>query len=168
MYIAIVEDHSAIAEILHAMLTIDGGHSVVSFETAQDAMRVILDQQLNARSPSFDLMIVDLLLPGSIDGAEFIARVREFLPNTTTSFILMTGSGQSYDALARKHLLDIPLLSKSKPLKMENLFALLGKTPVPVPVPVPTPIPVPVPVPAPASHHPSTRQIERGAGVRKR
>ncbi len=125
MNIGILEDHDGIAEMLAAMLSIAGEHYTSErFATAQEAMRSVLDAQQN-NQPSFDMMLVDLMLPGSIDGAEFISRVRAALPNTPTRFILMTGSGICYDALMRKHLLDIPLLSK--PFKLDALMQLLGK-----------------------------------------
>jgi CheY-like chemotaxis protein len=124
MHVGIVEDNPGIAEMLATMLTLEQ-HSTERFENAQEAMRQVLDAQQNGR-PSFDLMLVDLMLPGSIDGAEFISRVREMLPSTETRFILITGSGYGYEALERKHLLDIPLLSK--PFKLPALLTLLGKT----------------------------------------
>ncbi len=113
MNIGIVENEPNLVSTYFTYDLLEAGHQVTLHTSAQEAMSSVLNAQSNGQ-PSYDVMLVDLLLD-SIDGAEFIARVREMLPNTPTRFILMTETfNGGYDALIKKHLLDVHLLPKEQ------------------------------------------------------
>lgn len=91
------------------------GHRVTWFASGQEAMACILNTQSNGQ-PSYDVMLVDLCLTGSIDGAEFISRVREMLPNTPTKFVLMASThAAGYEVLVSKHLFDVHFVRTTLP-----------------------------------------------------
>lgn len=111
MNIGIVTEDEQAGAAIHKTLTYEK-HEAHWYSNAQEAMASVLNAQQNGQ-PSHEVMLVDLCLQGSIDGAEFIKRVRERLPNTKTRFILITSRFDTgYDALMKKHLFDVHLMRK--------------------------------------------------------
>jgi len=114
MNIGILTEDEKSGAALHETMR-EEGHECTLHANAQEAMARILNEQSNAQ-PSYDVLIVDLCLQGSIDGAEFIKRVREMLPNTPTKFILMADThAAGYQALVSKHLFDVHFLRGNLP-----------------------------------------------------
>lgn len=81
--VIVVEDDSTLRELMAAILS-DVGADVIDFETADDALTYLLEQQ-----GACALAIVDHGLPGQIQGAEFIELVKGRWPSIAT--ILTSG-----------------------------------------------------------------------------
>ncbi|MFO0591220.1 MAG: response regulator [Polyangiaceae bacterium] len=69
MRILVCEDQDAIRHMIGTLVTA-AGHKVVEVRTGAEAVEV-------ARKESFDVLLLDLMLPGVLDGFEVVARLRE-------------------------------------------------------------------------------------------
>lgn len=110
MRIAIVEDHAELREMFVMGLELLD-HDVESYQNAVEASRALLDAKLNRRELP-DIVLVDLNLPGGIDGAEMICRLREEIAPRETAFVLMSNNSLADRRLKEKHLFDIPFWPK--------------------------------------------------------
>lgn len=87
--ILIVDDDDAVRRVLCEMLQLIG-FCVVAGESADDAL-MLLDAD-----PSFDMLLTDIRMPGSMDGAKLAATVRERYP----AMPIMVTTGFAGDAFA--------------------------------------------------------------------
>jgi len=88
MHVLVVEDEQHLAEGLRFNLEAEGFEVTVR-ENGEDALK-----DFEAKSPGFDLLVLDVMLPG-IDGFEVIRRLREqkqFLPT-----LMLTARGRADD-----------------------------------------------------------------------
>ena len=69
MRILVCEDQDAIRHMIGTLVTA-AGHKVVEVRTGAEAVEV-------ARKESFDVLLLDLMLPGVLDGFDVVARLRE-------------------------------------------------------------------------------------------
>ncbi len=88
--ILIVEDEFLIRLTLAEALA-DEGFDVVEAETGDEALRLI------AGDPAIRLMLTDLQLPGTLDGAALAARAREHRP--ALPIIFVTGRPEAVGTL---------------------------------------------------------------------
>lgn len=75
--IAIVEDEKDLASIVSKYLTSDGFNCTI-FHTGEDALKEIKND--------FHLWILDIMLPGSINGYDLIKKIKENNPNVPVIF----------------------------------------------------------------------------------
>ena len=78
--ILIVEDEFLIRLTLSEALA-DEGFDVVEAETGDEALRLV------ETDPTIRLMLTDMQLPGTLDGAQLAARVREHNPEMPIIFV---------------------------------------------------------------------------------
>ncbi len=83
--ILIVDDERIVLEVLEKMISQLGYHTTVS-ETGTDALQKF-------KRKTFDLVMVDLLLPG-ISGWDLIQKLRKYKPEQ--KIVLVTGMGSDY------------------------------------------------------------------------
>lgn len=69
MRILVCEDQDAIRHMIGTLVTA-AGHKVVEVRTGAEAVEV-------ARKEQFDVLLLDLMLPGVLDGFDVVARLRE-------------------------------------------------------------------------------------------
>ena len=69
MRILVCEDQDAIRHMIGTLVTA-AGHKVVEVRTGAEAVEV-------ARKERFDVLLLDLMLPGVLDGFDVVARLRE-------------------------------------------------------------------------------------------
>jgi DNA-binding response OmpR family regulator len=80
MNVLVVEDQDAIRRMIEALMTARG-HAVASAPTGPKALEMALQ-----RCP--DIVLLDINLPGGLDGIEVCRRLRE-APETSTAMIVM-------------------------------------------------------------------------------
>lgn len=83
--ILVVDDDLMVLEVTQKILEILGYH-VKTVETGETALEML-------QKESFDLLILDMIIPGSIDGTETFKRVLEI--NPTQQAIIVSGYAES-------------------------------------------------------------------------
>jgi DNA-binding response OmpR family regulator len=69
--------------------------------------------------PPYDLVIIDLKLPGELSGQEVILRIRKVLPPERFPIIVISGAGEPQVAQLRHFFPDISFIQK--PFKLQML-----------------------------------------------
>jgi len=125
--IAILEDNPAILDYLNAALTMNG-HRVQTFTHGAALLNVLFPSDQPPVSIPFDLILVDLLLPGEISGLEAIQVIRKSIPHERLPVIIVSASGQKELDHAQSVLPEIPIIRK--PFKMQELLRLINNVKV--------------------------------------
>ena len=99
--VLIVEDDPSILMVLSAYLSGEG-YRVLQAENGEQALSML------AASPDIGMFISDLMLPGSLSGAEVINHVRSYYPQLPVLLI----SGQDLRPTHNPQLPDVQLLRK--------------------------------------------------------
>jgi two-component system KDP operon response regulator KdpE len=88
--ILVVDDEESIRTLITDALILNG-HSVHSAATAEEALRL-------CETLPFDLVLLDLKIPGTMDGLDLLKTIRQRLPQTIV--IMLTGYGSLDSAVA--------------------------------------------------------------------
>ncbi|SRR6266571_8410650 len=124
MKIGILEDNPVIFEYMKIAFEMKG-HQVDVY-TQGAALLDTLFTTSGVRSPlPYDVITIDLLLPGEISGLEVVARIREAIPVSQLPIIVISGVALSMLEEVQKDFPQVPVLSK--PFELHTLFRLLGK-----------------------------------------
>jgi len=83
--ILIIDDEATICESLQGVLE-DEGYCVEVALSGEDGIRLLASQQI-------DVVFLDILMPGGIDGIETLRRIKRLFPDTQV--IMITGHGTS-------------------------------------------------------------------------
>lgn len=75
---------------MYATKFLECGHSVTPALHAADALRVL------ETDTSFDLMLVDMIMPG-MTGIELMSEIKRVLPDVTMKCIVLSNQGQDQD-----------------------------------------------------------------------
>lgn len=122
MNIAVLEDNPAINEYLTTALEMAGHH--VDIYTQGEALLEALFTNGGVRSPlPYDLITVDILLPGALSGLEVIARIRDAMPSQPLPVIVISGASQPHLEQVITGYPHIAILEK--PFKRQALLQLL-------------------------------------------
>jgi CheY-like chemotaxis protein len=122
MKIGLLEDNPALLDFMSTMLEM-AGHSVET-HTSGSSLLETLFLETKVRFPlPYDIIIVDLLLPGSMSGLETIQTIRQRLSPTQLPVLIVTavGSGELAEAITR--LPEVPVLRK--PFQRSALLQLI-------------------------------------------
>ncbi|MCB9025170.1 MAG: sigma-54-dependent Fis family transcriptional regulator [Bdellovibrionaceae bacterium] len=111
--ILIIDDESAIREVLSASLK-DDGYEV---EVARDGLRGL--DQISQFQP--DIVLLDIWMPGEIDGLEVLKRAKS--KSSKTQFIIMSGHGTIETAVKATKLEAWDFVEK--PLSMDKISILI-------------------------------------------
>ena len=111
MNIGIVEDNQSMGEMLAKGLELSG-HEVTTYTNAQDCLRAVFLARFNGEQLPHDIIVTDLDLKESIDGAEMIRRIRHYIPASELPFLLMSGRNLVERNLLSQNLLDIRVMPK--------------------------------------------------------
>lgn len=109
--VLIVEDNPDILEIIVDVLR-RAGHDLTSAPIGKEAVEIL------SKNKKFDLIISDIVLPGGMNGQEFMKKAIELQPNAKNLFI--SGHTKNLDLSAKEMGRKIPLLSK--PFSMRKLI----------------------------------------------
>jgi DNA-binding NtrC family response regulator len=82
--ILIVDDEEFLLEYVRLVL-VRAGYSVLSAQSGEEAWNLILENQ-----DEIDLLLTDIVMPGSFDGLDLAERARKHRPNLPV--LLMTGA----------------------------------------------------------------------------
>jgi CheY-like chemotaxis protein len=119
MNIALLEDNPSILDYLSTALEMVG-HRVHTFIESPSLYEALFEEG-SPRSPlPFDVLLVDLLLPGDISGLEAIRTIREDPSTRHLPIIIVSACSQSELEEVHKEFSDIPILRK--PFKTQALL----------------------------------------------
>ncbi|WP_437625429.1 response regulator [Sorangium sp. So ce321] len=116
MRILLCEDQDAIRRMIEALVGASG-HEVVGVGTGPEAVE-------RALTEPFDVLLLDLMLPGSMDGFEVCARLRAD-PGTSSLPIVVISALDDPDARARAEQLGATAYY-AKPFRPLELLELIG------------------------------------------
>ncbi len=89
MKILLVDDDTFLRD-MYATKFIECGHQVTTAVHASDALRLI------EQDSSYDLLIVDMIMPG-MTGIELMTELKKIYPDNTMRFIVLSNQGQDQD-----------------------------------------------------------------------
>jgi two-component system cell cycle sensor histidine kinase/response regulator CckA len=102
--ILIVDDEDFLLEFARLVL-VRAGHEVLTAQNSEEAWSLIVDSR-----NKIQLVLTDIVMPGSFDGIELSERVRKRLPNLPV--LLMTGAPQYNESSTVASTWQRPLLRK--------------------------------------------------------
>jgi CheY-like chemotaxis protein len=111
MKILLVDDDTFLRD-MYATKFIECGHEVITAVHAPDALRIV-DQD-----NTFDLLIVDMIMPG-MTGIELMQELKKLYPSTTTRFIVLSNQGQDQDISEAKEAGAIGYIIKAQSVPSE-------------------------------------------------
>ncbi len=114
----LLEDEIGIAESCSELLTAKGCH-VTSASSAKDAMRFIQESQ-------FDMVIMDLKMPGEMSGIQFYEWMMNYVPALKEKVILMTGDTLSPEFRTFIEKNKVPVIPK--PFRFNTFLERIGLT----------------------------------------
>ncbi len=122
MKIAVLEDNPDILEYMKTALEM-AGHQVYTFIEGSLFLESLFTAT-NIRNPlHYDLVTIDLHLPGIISGLEVITRIRQDIPAHQLPIILITGAGEKGSEEVRSRFPTIPIVYK--PFRLQTLLQLI-------------------------------------------
>jgi PAS domain S-box-containing protein len=107
--ILIVDDEPALAELIRAWAR-NAGHTAVLAGSADDALTILA-------AKSFDVMLTDIMMPGSLDGIGLAEKTSILYPEMKA--VLMSG----YSKETATHRADIPWPLLVKPFRKDDFYA---------------------------------------------
>lgn len=126
--IGVLDDNSAILSLIETVLTMEG-HKVSKHANGSSLLDALFPQQ-SEEWPQYDLVILDLLLPGAQSGVDVFFAIRQRFPADILPIIVITAVDEPTLKQFR-HILpdDVPLLRKPfSPRKLRRLITeLTGK-----------------------------------------
>jgi len=122
MNIGILEDNPAILDYMTIALEM-AGHHVQTFTSGNPLIDKLLTNSVIRDPLPYDLIVVDLLLPGSMSGFEAIKHIQRSIPLSRLPVIIITAGVKEEVERVQTALPDVPILRK--PFKMSDLLRLI-------------------------------------------
>ena len=113
MRILVVEDEPKVLQLLTAHFQ-SQGHQVASSDTGEGALA-----SLQRELP--DLLLVDVLLKGKVDGLQVLQKAKELNPHVKA--VVITGS----DEVSRDDITRLGAAFLKKPIRLEELDQLIAR-----------------------------------------
>lgn len=125
MNIGLLEDNPAITDYLSIALEM-AGHNVDTYTYGSSLLEKLGDSMVGSSYASlpYDLIIVDLLLPGNISGLEAIQQIQRAIPHERLPIIIISAGNQDELEQVRGILPCVPLLRK--PFRTQALLQLIS------------------------------------------
>src|SRR6266567_3608389 len=120
MKIGLLEDDPELCILLKEILE-TGGHAVSVYRDGLDILAVLHSAKPTAFLPPFDILLVDLILPGDIDGEQVIYQVRMTYPDLP--IVVISAVASSHLEAITKRFPGVKALQK--PFKLRDLFAAI-------------------------------------------
>ena len=124
MNIGLLEDNPAILDYMTVALEM-AGHKVRAFTSGASLLEDLLTGSDPRYPRPYDLIIVDLLLPGTISGFETIKQIQEIIPLKKLPVVIISAGGRDEVEFVKMSLPDVPLLRK--PFKMSVLLQMIDE-----------------------------------------
>ena len=124
MKIAILEDQPAILELFTTVLEL-AGHRADPYHTGTALVETLFTPQSRSDPLPYDLVIVDLYLPGTLSGLEVINSIYQRIPPETLPIILTSATSQNELSELQAHLPTVAVLRK--PFHLKDLLALIER-----------------------------------------
>ena len=122
MNIGLLEDNPAIIEYLTTALKM-AGHTVRAYTQGSSLLETILiDSDVQDPLP-YDVLIIDLFLPGELSGLTVLERIQQVIPLSKLPTIIISAGSQDELEHAQKRFPGVPILRK--PFKMNILLDLV-------------------------------------------
>ena len=103
MNIGVLEDNPAILDYMTIALEM-AGHHVQTFTSSTPLIdRLLTNSEIYGPLP-YDVIVVDLLLPGSMSGFEAIKHIQRSIPLSRLPVIIITAKAQSIDRVLGLHI----------------------------------------------------------------
>ncbi len=110
MNIGVLDDNPSILAYLETALEMDG-HTVYTHTTGESMLQAILGQS-ESHLP-YDIVVLDLLLPGKLSGADIFLTLRKQIPSWQLPIVVITAvSGPTLEQFRQILPDDVPLLRK--------------------------------------------------------
>jgi two-component system, OmpR family, phosphate regulon response regulator PhoB len=122
MKIAVLEDNPAILDLMKIALEM-AGHNTYTFNDGASFLESLFSAGSISGTLPYDLVTVDLSLPGSISGLEVISRIQQDISTHQLPIIIITGSGAKEIERAQSLFPTISILHK--PFKMNILLQMI-------------------------------------------
>jgi signal transduction histidine kinase len=116
--ILLVEDDAAVRRVAKACLE-SGGHEVLEADSGDAGLALF-----NRRAADIDLIVSDVVMPGSLQGPEMVARIREDYPQVPVVYT----SGYPHEANVHGNGIRPSDLSLTKPVSRDLLLAAVQVT----------------------------------------
>jgi len=123
MRIGLLEDNPGIIDFMTVALEM-AGHTVGAYTHGSPLIDALLTGSKAHDPLPYDLLIVDLLLPGSISGFETINLIQETIPLDKLPIIIISAGSQEEIEFVRTNLPDLPVLRK--PFQMSALLQVIN------------------------------------------
>lgn len=122
MNIGLLEDNPAILDYMSTALSM-AGHDVYTHTDSLSLLATIFHRS-GVRSPlPYDLVIVDLLLPGDMSGVEAIHRIHQTIAPWVLPIIIVSACSQDELTQVKARFPHVSVLRK--PFKMSDLLHLI-------------------------------------------
>ena len=122
MKIAILEDNPTVYEYMKLALEL-AGHHVQVYTHAAALLETLLSAESGSSELPYDLITVDVHLPGGLSGLDFIQRIRHTPATKHLPMIIITSASPSFLGPLQDSYPPIPVLQK--PFPMKRLLHLL-------------------------------------------
>ena len=124
MNIALLEDNPPILDYMSTALEMLG-HTVHKFTNGAPLLETLFTGE-SVRAPlPYNLVLIDLLLPGSVSGLETALKIRQAIPHQQLHMIVVSACSQKELEEAQAALPRVPILRK--PFKMRELLQLIDQ-----------------------------------------
>jgi len=122
MNIALLEDNPAILDYMSTALRM-AGHTIYT-HTDGLSLLAALFRQADVPTPlPYDLLIVDLLLPGNVSGTDAIRRIHQTIPSGSLPIIIVSACSEGELAQVKASFPHVPILRK--PFRMSSLLHII-------------------------------------------
>ncbi len=111
MHIGILDDNPAMLDVLTTMLELEG-HTVSTHTSGLSLVEALFPNgDVDIPFP-YDLLILDLLLPGDMSGADFYLLIRKTIPAEQLPIIFITAIGENRIQRLKSEFPTVPVLRK--------------------------------------------------------
>jgi two-component system phosphate regulon response regulator PhoB len=123
--IGIIEDNPSILELLVTILELEG-HSIGTHTTGDDFVQRVLSAA-DAQGPfPYDMLIVDLGLPGGMSGEDVLARLAQHFAGEPLPVVVLSGAGPEVLGRVHTQFPTVPILTK--PMLRNTLLQTIAAT----------------------------------------
>ena len=122
MHIGLLEDNPAIQEYLQKALELHG-HRVSIHTRGKSLLDSLFAGKSASTSHPYDLVIIDLNLPGELSGRDVILCMRKAVPPVMLPIVVISGAPEAQLEQLRRLFPDISYIQK--PFKLQMLFQML-------------------------------------------
>jgi DNA-binding response OmpR family regulator len=126
VHIGIVEDNPSIRELLVTTLEM-AGHRVETHITGVDFLQQVLPTDGEAAEPfPYDVLILDLGLPGGMSGEDVLARLAQQFTGEPLPVVVLSGADPETLDRVHTHFPTVPILTK--PMYRSTLLQTIAET----------------------------------------